>query len=78
MKLEIGTTEPFHSRLPHKQSLSVYWGKWVPGVAEIGTHTALGAAEAWGAEPVAAVVQGLQKYYFQICQNSEKFMKALP
>lgn len=74
MKLKICTTEPFHSRVHRKQTFSVYWGKWVPGVAEIGTHS----AEAWGAEAVAAAVQGLQKYYFQICQNSEKAMKDCP
>lgn len=78
MKLEIGTTKPFHSRLHCKQIFSVYWGKWVPGVAEIGTHSALGEAEAWGAEPVDVAVQELQNYYFQKSQNSEKVMKTLP
>lgn len=78
MKLKTCTTEPFHSRVHRKQTFSVFWGKWVPCVAEIGTHSALVAAKAWGAEAVAAAVQGLQKYYFQIWQSSEKVMKDCP
>lgn len=78
MKLEIGTTEPFHSRLHLKQSFSVYWGKWLPGVAEIGTHSALGQLRPGGLSQLLQLYKAYRNIISKYARTQKMLRKHCP